>query len=118
MTAARRFHYERRSSFRSQRFFDSENRRINSAMNRNNVPVVSGILLDVSVPKSRRPSFGPDQRKPLTSGDLLQRHLRSNRVAKPEIKVMLAPRRSRGCEIQPFVGEDDVLRDGVAFVVV
>src|SRR5450631_2419655 len=75
------------------------------------------------VKAKRRPAWSPatgcpDQGQPLARNDLTGRHFRSHRVAEPEIKIPLAPGGGmRGGEVEPFIGQHEVLRHAMALVV-
>src|ERR1700681_2378386 len=60
----------------------------------------------------------PDQGKPLGFGDLIGRHFRSHRIAKPQIGVSLALWSMGGSQVDAFIGESGVCRHAVAIVIV
>src|SRR5882672_6019179 len=59
----------------------------------------------------------PEQSKPLAFSDLIGRHFRRHRIAKPQIVVTLALGRMRRRQVEPFIREHDVLWYAVALVV-
>src|SRR5882757_10150883 len=59
----------------------------------------------------------PEQSKPLAFSDLIGRHFRRHRIAKPQIIVTLALGRMRRRQVEPFICEHDVLWYAVALVV-
>src|SRR3984957_3331971 len=76
----------------------------------------SGTSDGASVPFCR-PVRGPYQSQSLAFRHLFQRHLRGDCISKPLVKIMLAPGRPRGRQIEPFVGKNDVFRHAMAPVV-
>src|ERR1700687_4071183 len=59
----------------------------------------------------------PDQGKPLAFDDLIGRHFRSHRIAKPQIGVSLALWSMGGSQVEPFIGKNGVWRHAVALVI-
>src|SRR3984893_11271434 len=59
----------------------------------------------------------PDQGKPLAFRDLIGRHFRSHRIAKPQIGVSLALWSMGGSQVEPFIGKNGVWRHAVALVI-
>src|SRR5712664_3505644 len=59
----------------------------------------------------------PEQSEPLPLQDLIGRHFRRHRVAKPQIIVTLAPGGVSRRQVEPFIREHDVLRYAVALVI-
>src|ERR1700690_1124762 len=59
----------------------------------------------------------PDQGVPLGFNDLIRRPFRSHRIAQPPIVIAVALGRSGCGQIEPFVGENQVLRDAVTLVI-
>jgi hypothetical protein len=59
----------------------------------------------------------PEQSEPLALQDLIGRHFRRHRVAKPQIIVTLALGSMRCRQVEPFIREHDVLRYAVALVI-
>src|ERR1700681_5036096 len=77
-----------------------------------------GDLIRAKCRRSSSPaSRCPDQGKPLAFGDLIGRHFRSHRIAKPQIGVSLALWSMGGSQVKPFIGKNGVWRHAVALVI-
>lgn len=59
----------------------------------------------------------PDQRDTLTLVNLSRRHFGRHGVSKSQVVVTLAPRSVGSRQIQPFIGQHDIPRHAVAFVI-
>src|ERR1700721_861914 len=77
---------------------------------------VRSILLDVIVPLLF-PVAGPHHSQPLALRNLGQRHLRGNRIAKPQVGGTLTSRGPRCRQVEPFVGKNEILPHAVTLVV-
>ena len=78
---------------------------------RRNSRCVESVATVSRSPPARRPVQG----QPLAFDDLTGRHLGSHCIAKPEIIVTLAPCGMCRGEVEPFVGQHDVLRHAKRF---
>jgi len=63
------------------------------------------------------PAWHEIYRQLLGQFNLLQRHFAGQGIAQPQNIFAIMPRRVRCCEVDPFMGENDILGDAEALIV-